>query len=519
MKDSLAEPLIYELSQPGRRGVAMPEPSVPTTPLPTELLRDDLNLPEVSEADVVRHYTRLSRLNFGVDTTMYPLGSCTMKYNPRLNEAMAHLAGFAEAHPLQDERTVQGSLQLMADLQQWLSVLNGFTTTSLQPAAGAHGEFTGILMVRAYHRSRGDDARDTILLPDSAHGTNPATSSMAGFRVVELPTDERGNVDMDALKANLGPHVAAMMITIPNTLGLFEEQILEVTRLVHEAGGLMYADGANMNALMGIVRLADLGFDVMHYNLHKTFSTPHGGGGPGAGPVAANELLAPFLPGPIAALDPVRSTGETPVYSLDMPAQSIGRVKAFHGNFGILVRAYAYLRNHGPEELRAVSENAVLNANYLRVRIGEHFEVPYDRICMHEFVAEGKLEAEGIRALDISKRLIDYGFHPPSNYFPMGAPHTTLKVHEALMFEPTETESLPTLDRYVAAMAQIRHEAAEDPELLRGAPHTAPVARVDEVYAAKNMVLIRAQPELALEGAAQGSNGQRQAAAAQAGTD
>ncbi len=511
MNQTLYEPLIYELSTPDREGVSMPEPAVPPSSLPQELLRDDLNLPEVSEADVVRHYTRLSRQNYGVDTTMYPLGSCTMKFNPRLNEAMAHLPGFVAAHPLQDETTVQGSLQLMFELQQWLSELNGFAATSLQPAAGAHGEFTGILMVRAYHLSHGDTVRDTILLPDSAHGTNPATSSMAGFQVVELPTDERGNVDMAALRENLGPHVAAMMITIPNTLGLFEEQILEVTRLVHEAGGLMYADGANMNALMGIVRLADLGFDVMHYNLHKTFSTPHGGGGPGAGPVAANELLAPFLPGPIVTLDEKRSTDDAPVYTFNMPQQSIGRLKAFHGNFGILVRAYAYLCNHGPQELRAVSENAVLNANYMRVRVGEHFKVPYDRICMHEFVAEGQLADEGLRALDISKRLIDYGFHPPSNYFPLGTPHTSLKVHEALMVEPTETESLQTLDRYIEAVAAIRREAREHPDLLHDAPHRAPVARVDEVYAAKNLVLCRTAPETDQE-MATSSNGQKQSA-------
>ncbi|MBX3055596.1 MAG: aminomethyl-transferring glycine dehydrogenase subunit GcvPB [Anaerolineae bacterium] len=490
--DPLYEPLIYELGAPGRTAVTMPAAPFPPAPLPPDLLRDELNLPEVSEADVVRHYTRLSRQNFGVDTTMYPLGSCTMKYNPRLNEAMAHLPGFLEAHPLQDAATIQGSLHMMFDLQTWLSELNGFTATSLQPAAGAQGEFTGILMVRAYHRNRGDNARDTILLPDSAHGTNPATSSMAGFKVVELPTDARGNVAMDALQANLGPHVAAMMITIPNTLGLFEENILEITQLVHACGGLMYADGANMNALMGIVKLADLGFDVMHYNLHKTFSTPHGGGGPGAGPVAANEKLAPFLPGPLVTLD---ETASPPTYAFAMPAQSIGRMKAFHGNFGILVRAYAYLRAHGSAELRAVSENAVLNANYLRVKIGQVYEIPYDRVCMHEFVAEGKLAAEGIRALDISKRLIDYGFHPPSNYFPLGAPHTTLKVHEALMVEPTETESRQTLDRYAAAMIAIRQEAQEEPELLHGAPHNAPVGRVDEVYAAKNLVLCRAVPE------------------------
>jgi glycine dehydrogenase subunit 2 len=487
------EPLIYELGSPGRCGVALPETAVPLTDLPQELLRDDLNLPEVSEMDVVRHYTQLSRLNMGVDTTFYPLGSCTMKYNPRLNEAMARLPGFTLTHPLQPESSVQGNLQLMYEMQVWLSRLNGFVTTSLQPAAGAHGEFAGILMARAYHRDRGEGERDTILLPDSAHGTNPATSSMAGYRVVELPTDDRGNVDLAALKANLGPHVAAMMITIPNTLGLFEEQILEVSRLVHECGGLMYADGANMNALMGIVRLADLGFDVMHYNLHKTFSTPHGGGGPGSGPVAVNEKLAAYLPGPIVAL--AEGSEEQPVYTMRMPERSIGRLKAFHGNFGIVVRAYAYFRAHGPAELRAVSEYAVLNANYLRVKIGEHYQVPYDRICMHEFVAEGKLAEEGLRALDISKRLIDYGFHPPSNYFPLGTPHTSLKVHEALMVEPTETESRQTLDRFADALAAIRQEAREQPELLRSAPHTAPVGRVDEVYAAKKLVLCRAVPE------------------------
>lgn len=489
MNNPQNEPLIFELSSPGRQAVGLPRPAVPLATLPETMQRSQLNLPEVSEADLVRHYTRLSQLNYGVDTVMYPLGSCTMKYNPRLNEAMARLPGFGEAHPLQDESTVQGSLQLMYELQQWLSEISGFTLASLQPAAGAQGEFTGILMARAYHHDRGDTNRDTILLPDSCHGTNPATSSMAGFHVVELPTDDRGNVDLDALKTHLGPYVAAMMITIPNTLGLFEEHILDVARLVHECGGLMYADGANMNAMLGIVKLADLGFDIMHYNLHKTFSTPHGGGGPGAGPVAANDSLAPYLPGPIVVVDPERSQPNQPFYTFAVPPRSIGRMKAFHGNFGILVRAYAYIRAHGPAELRAVSENAVLSANYLRVKIGEQYKIPYDRICKHEFVAEGWLEEEGIRALDISKRLIDYGFHPPSNYFPLGAPTTTLKVHEALMIEPTETESLQTLDRFAEVMATIRVEASENPELLHDAPHTAPVSRVDEVYAAKNLIL------------------------------
>jgi glycine dehydrogenase subunit 2 len=490
-----SEPLIYELSSPGRQAVRMPKPAVPLSELPGDLLRDGLNLPEVSELDAMRHYTRLSQLNLSVDTAFYPLGSCTMKYNPRLNEDMAHLPGYLRSHPLQAEQTIQGNLRLMYQLQAWLSELNGFAAASLQPAAGAQGEFTGILMVRAYHLDRGDQGRDTILLPDSAHGTNPATSSMAGFKVVELPTDERGNVDLAALKTNLGPHVAAMMMTIPNTLGLFEERILEVAQLVHEHGGLMYADGANLNALMGIAKMADLGFDVMHYNLHKTMSTPHGGGGPGAGPVAANDKLAPFLPGPVVAVDPERSAPGQPFYTYVMPARSIGRMKAFHGNFGILVRAFAYMRAHGPAELRAVAENAVLNANYLRFKVGQHFKIPYDRVCMHEFVAEGRLEEEGLRALDISKRLIDYGFHPPSNYFPLGAPMTTLKVHESLMIEPTETESLQTLEGFAEAMAAIRAEARENPELLRSAPHAAPVSRVDEVYAAKNLVLCRTVAE------------------------
>jgi glycine dehydrogenase subunit 2 len=493
MPDSHNEPLIYSLSVPGRQAVPLPASQVPLAELPADLLRSELRLPEVSELDAVRHYTRLSRRNFGIDTHFYPLGSCTMKYNPRLNEDVARLPGFLFTHPLQDESLVQGNLHVMYGLQAWLAELNGFTAVTLQPAAGAQGEFAGILMIRAYHRHHGEDRRNTILLPDSSHGTNPATSAMAGYQVVELPTDERGNVDLDCLKSNLGPHVAGMMITIPNTLGLFEEQILEVTRLVHDCGGLMYADGANMNALMGIARLADLGFDVMHYNLHKTMGTPHGGGGPGSGPVAANEKLAPYLPGPIVAIDADQSDPEVTVYRFAMPRQSIGRLKAFHGNFGILLRAYAYMRVHGAAGLRRVSENAVLNANYLRVKVGDSFKVPYDRICMHEFVAEGRLEEEGLHALDISKRLMDYGFHPPSNYFPLGAPHTTLKVREALMIEPTETESPQTLDRFAEALAAIRQEALENPELLRGAPTSTPASRVDEKYAAKNLILSRTE--------------------------
>jgi glycine dehydrogenase subunit 2 len=478
----MAEPLIYDISEPGRCGVRLPKPDVPLTDLPAGLVRESLNLPEVSELDVVRHFTRLSTLNHSIDRGFYPLGSCTMKYNPRINEETARLAGFAGTHPLQQEETVQGNLYLMYTLQEWLKETGGFAGVTLQPAAGAHGEFTGILMMRAYHLDRGDAARTKVLIPDSAHGTNPASTTMSGLQTVEVPSDSRGNVDLAALRELCDETVVGLMITNPNTLGLFEEQIQEVVDLIQGCGGLIYGDGANMNALLGIVRPGDLGFDVLHYNLHKTFSTPHGGGGPGSGPVGVSERMLPYLPGPI--VEAVESDDdEIPFYRLVSPSKTIGRMKAFHGHFGIFVRAYTYIRMHGAEGLRRVAEHAVLNANYLQEKIGHSYPIPFgDRRCMHEFVAEGVVEGSDVRALDISKRLMDYGFHPPTNYFP-------LIVHEALMIEPTETESKQTLDAFAEAMARIKEEAEEDPDLLHDAPHSTPVARLDEVKAARDLVL------------------------------
>src|SRR5689334_5832859 len=371
-------PTLNELSVPGRHGVDVPESDVPKAKLPTADLRQDCGLPELSQLDVVRHYLALSQRNFGVDSGFYPLGSCTMKYNPKVNEQVARLPAFAETHPLQDADSVQGNLALMFELQQWLAEIGGFAGVSLQPAAGAHGEFTGLLMIRAYHHARGDLKRTRILIPDSAHGTNPASTTMAGFTAVELPSDARGNVDLEAVRAACDDTVAGIMMTNPNTLGLFEERIEDVVKLVHDCGGLVYGDGANMNALAGIARPGDLGFDVMHFNLHKTFSTPHGGGGPGAGPVGVSARLVEFLPGPLIARE-----GDT--YGLIEPAKSIGRVSTYFGNFGMFVRAYAYIRRHGGAGLRANSEHAVLNANYLRIKLHEAYVVPYDRINMHEF--------------------------------------------------------------------------------------------------------------------------------------
>jgi glycine dehydrogenase subunit 2 len=533
----MGEPIIYEYGAPGRCAVSLPEMDVPTTDLPpASFLRDDLPLPEVTELDLVRHYVHLSQLNHGVDVGFYPLGSCTMKYNPKVNEDAARLPGFTATHPYQPEEMVQGNLRLMWELQEYLQAISGFEAMSLQPAAGAHGELTGVLMIRAYHESRGDTQRTQILIPDSAHGTNPASTVMAGFETVEVKTDARGNVDLSDLRVHLGDHVAGMMLTNPNTLGLFDENILEITRLVHEAGGLMYGDGANLNALLGIARPADLGFDVMHINLHKTFSTPHGGGGPGSGPVGATSVLADFLPGPVViaeeyvidedrweedeeddwgngnhtdddeaedeAQDEAEDEAEDgadlwdeadeeelemevsePYFSLYMPPRSIGRVKSFFGQFGMMVRAYTYIRMLGAEGLKQTSLAAVLNANYLQAILKDVLPLPHDRICMHEFVLEGKIEgAPDIRALDIAKRLIDYGIHPPTNYFPLIVP-------EALMIEPTETESKRTLDIFCETMKKIIQEARENPHLLHDAPVNAPVGRLDEVRAARNLIL------------------------------
>ena len=469
------EPLIFEISSPGRKAYTLPELDVPKAELPDEFQRKNLNLPEVSELDFVRHYTHLSQMNYSIDTVFYPLGSCTMKYNPKVNEKAASIEGLTQVHPLQSEASVQGSLQLMYNLQELLKEISGFQAISLQPAAGAHGEFAGVLVMRAYHESRGDSKRKKMLIPDSAHGTNPATTAMSGFYVVEIPSDERGNVDLDALRRECDDTVVGLMLTNPNTLGLFEENVLEVCDIVHACGGLVYGDGANMNALLGIARPGDLGIDVMHFNLHKTFSTPHGGGGPGSGPVGVNEKLVGFLPGPIAAK-------KDDTYHLLEPENSIGRLKAFYGNYGVFIRTYTYIRMMGPDGLKAVAENSVLNANYLKAKVAPHFPVAVDRICMHEFVSHGDVEGTDVHALDVAKRLIDYGFHPPTNYFP-------LIVHDALMIEPTETESKDTLDKFADALAKIAEEARVEPDVLHNAPQTTPVFRLDEAKAARNPVL------------------------------
>ncbi|MFO7166965.1 MAG: aminomethyl-transferring glycine dehydrogenase subunit GcvPB [Chloroflexota bacterium] len=485
------EPPIFELSSPGKYGTNLPELDVPEAELPQELLRtDDLaGLPELTEPEVVRHYTRISQRNFSIDTTLIPLGSCTMKANPKLHEEAARLPGFAAAHPLQGEELSQGALRLIYELQSYLGEISGFDAVSLQPAAGAQGELTGILVFRAYHMDRGDTERTEILVPDSAHGTNPATAAMAGYKVVEVKSDARGNVDLEDLRRKLSPRTAGLMLTNPNTLGLFEERVMEVAQLVHEAGGLMYGDGANFNAILGIAKPGELGFDFMHYNLHKTFTTPHGGGGPGSGAVGCTAALAPFLPGPRVR---VRGEGSQAggaasaqgvTYELFTPEKSIGRVKTFHGNFGMLVRAWTYIRTLGARGLREVSETAVLNANYVQARLRGTYPPAVDRSCMHETVLMGRVAgAPELRTLDIAKRLIDYGFHPPTVYFPLIVP-------EALMIEPTETESKRTLDAFCDALLAIADEARENLETLRQAPTTAPVRRLDEVRAARQPIL------------------------------
>jgi len=479
----MKEPLIYELSVEGREGTKPPKLDVPPSELPLDLLREELPLPEVSEVDVVRHFMHLSHLNYSIDKGMYPLGSCTMKYNPKVNEVAARMPGFTGVHPLQNEETAQGALYLMYHLQEYLKHIGGFAGVTLQPAAGAQGELTGVLIMRKYQLDRGETQRDTILVPDSAHGTNPASTSMSGLRVVHIPSDERGNVDLEALKAQACDRVVGLMITNPNTLGLFEEHIAEVVEVIHECGGLVYGDGANMNALIGVMRPGDVGIDVLHYNLHKTFSTPHGGGGPGSGAVGVAAHLVDYLPAPIVILDEEESDEESPYFTLYVPPKSIGPVKSFWGQFGVLVRAYTYVRMLGNVGLRRAAEHAVLNANYLLSRVKDVYPLPYDRICKHEFVVEGKIEeAPDVRALDIAKRLIDYGVHPPTNYFP-------LIVHEALMIEPTETESKQSVDNYADALLSIAKESVENPELLHEAPHHSPVRRLDEVRAARQPVL------------------------------
>ena len=475
---------LMALSVPGRSGVRMPESDVPAQPLPPgELLRKDLTLPELSELDVVRYFTRLSQANFSVDTNIYPLGSCSMKYNPKVNEVAASLPGFAAIHPNQEEATVQGALRLMWELQVYLAEITGMAGSSLATLAGAHGELAGVLMVRAYHLANGEAQRKVVLIPDSAHGTNPASAAMAGFRVVTIPSDARGNLDLGAVRQAATPEMAAVMITLPNTLGLFNPAIAEICSIVHEAGGLVYGDGANMNALLGMVKLGALGFDAVHLNLHKTFSTPHGGGGPGAGPVCVGERLLPFLPSPV-----VERGGGEPAYRLGRPPQTIGAMGGFHGNFGVLVRAYAYIRALGAGGLRQISRDAVVNANYVLASLKDRYHLPYDRTCMHEVVFSARRQkAAGVRALQIAKRLIDYGVHPPTMYFP-------LIVDEALMIEPTECEGKEALDAFIEVMRRIADEVEETPELVRSAPHHTPVLRLDEAKAARQPDL-RWKPE------------------------
>ncbi len=471
----MSEPLLYEISSPGRIGFSLPGCDVPETELPEGLIRQGTLLPEISEVDVVRHYTRLSQYNFGVDLGMYPLGSCTMKYNPKVNEVAAQLPGFAGVHPYQAEESVQGILGLLFDLQTMLGEIAGLPAVTLQPAAGAHGELTGMLICRKALRARGQDHRDTVLIPDSAHGTNPASSAMSGFRVVQVRSDTRGNVDLDDLRAKAGPSVAALMLTNPNTLGLFDEHVPEIAAIIHEAGGLLYGDGANLNAIVGIVRPGDLGFDVIHFNLHKTFSTPHGGGGPGSGPVAVTQALADFLPTPVV----IKRDGG---YALGSPPASIGRVKSFWGNVGVCVKAYMYIRMLGAAGLRQVAEDAVLNANYLLAQLRGIYDLPYDRLCKHEFVLSGKrFGAKGVHTLDIAKALMDRGFHPPTIYFPLIVP-------EAIMIEPTETESRETLDVFATAMREIAALVEADPDALHRAPEHTRMGRLDEVLAARQPV-------------------------------
>jgi glycine dehydrogenase subunit 2 len=469
--------LTFDLSRPGRVGVLLPEPDVPESPLPDgRYLRRDLNLPELSQNQVVRYFLGLSKLNYGVDTGFYPLGSCTMKYNPKIDEDVGRLPGFALAHPLQPQVTVQGALAALHLLQSALAVITGMDAVGLAPAAGAQGELAGILMIKSYLEERGETDRRKVLIPDSAHGTNPATAAMCGFEVVTIPSDRDGNTNMVALESALGNGVAAMMLTLPSTLGLFDPNIERIAATLHGHGALLYGDGANQNAFLGRARFGDMGFDVVHLNLHKTFSTPHGGGGPGAGPVCVKSHLAPYLPAPV-----VEAVGET--YRLAKPERSVGRTTAFHGNFGVLIRALTYIRSLGGAGLRAISENAVVNANYVLASLRDAYHLPYDRACMHEVVFSGSRQrAKGVKTLDIAKRLIDHGFHPPTIYFP-------LIVDEALMVEPTESEGKEALDVFCEAMLAIAREAEDEPDLVRGAPHHAPLRRLDEATAARKPVL------------------------------
>jgi len=472
--------LIFELSKEGKVGINLPKLDVEQKKLniPDSYMRqEEPELPEVSEVDIIRHYTALSRRNHGLDNGFYPLGSCTMKYNPKVNEDIAQLDGFTDIHPYAHEELSQGALEVMYDMDKILSEITGMDRVSLQPAAGAHGELTGLMIIKAYHESRGDNKRNKIIIPDSAHGTNPATASMVGYKTIEVKSNANGGVDIESLKQIVGEDTAGLMLTNPNTLGLFDQNITEISRIIHDVGGLLHYDGANLNAIMGITRPGDMGFDVVHLNLHKTFSTPHGGGGPGSGPVGVKKHLEPFLPIPLVEKDEDKF-----FFDYDRPI-SIGKVKAFYGNFNVILKAYAYILAMGADGLKTASKMAVLNANYLMTKLKERYNLPYSRFCMHEFVLAGlKEKKEGISTIDVAKRLLDFGIHPPTIYFP-------LIVKEAMMIEPTETESKETLDSFIEVMNKIADEALNEPDLMKEAPHDTPIRRLNETQAARQPVL------------------------------
>jgi glycine dehydrogenase subunit 2 len=467
--------LLFEKSRPGLKAVDIPESDAADRKgIPPELLRESCSLPELSEAEIIRHYTELSRKNLGVDNAFYPLGSCTMKYNPKINEKLARLSEFTESHPLCAQEDAQGNLELIWNLEQALCEITGMDAFSLQPAAGAHAEFTGLLIIKAYFKHKNED-RDIIITPDSSHGTNPASAAMCGFQIVTLKSDTSGMVNLNDLEQAMNEKVAGFMLTNPNTLGLFEKNIYKITELVHKKGGLVYGDGANANALLGIAKFKDMGFDLIHLNLHKTFSTPHGGGGPGAGPLGVTHTLREYLPAPLVEK-------QNHGFGFYVPTHSIGRVKAFYGNFSVCVRAYAYIRALGANGLRKVSETAVLNANYLRKKLETEFHIAYNSLCKHEFVIDDSSLSHEVTTMDLAKRLLDYGFHPPTVYFP-------LIVKGAMMIEPTETESKHTLDTFAETLFTIKNEAQTNPELVKSAPHSAPVTRLNEVLAARKPVL------------------------------
>lgn len=474
--------LIFEKSVPGSNPFSLPDIDLPerdaVSSLPAQFLRQDpMAIPELSEVEAVRHYTEMSQRAYGVDNGFYPLGSCTMKYSPKINEWASRLPGFASIHPCQPEHTVQGALQLYYEMQEMLSEITGMDGFSLQPAAGAHGEMAGVMIIKAYHQHRQDSLRTKMMVPDSAHGTNPATANVVGYEVIEIKSTAEGLIDLDDLRSKMSPQVAGLMLTNPNTLGLFEEEIQAVAHIVHDGGGLLYYDGANLNGIMGVARPGDMGFDVIHVNLHKTFSTPHGGGGPGSGPVGVKAPLLDFLPVPVAVK---KDAGYG--FDHDRPL-SIGKVKNFYGNFGVIVKAYAYIRALGAKGLTEACQHAVLNANYLRHQLRQSYNIPIDRLCKHEFVLNSKKQSQhGVSTMDIAKRLIDYGYHPPTVYFPLIVP-------EAMMIEPTETESRQRLDVFVEVMQNIAREAAADPELVKNAPHHAVIKRVDEVTAARRPIV------------------------------